>query len=116
MVIMAYPRKYVNRYTTAINIERKKKDLLELLNIELTHAVNIGADSLISHAIKTRSSRAETSSKTIGLVNTIGTRANWSCAGPSGFNPGIHPSKTLRPVIGLRGMCGITSRPMIAFT
>lgn len=55
MVIMAYPRKYVNRYTTAINIERKKKDLLELLNIELTHAVNIGADSLISHAIKTRS-------------------------------------------------------------
>jgi len=54
MVIMAYPRKYVNRYTTAINIERKKKDLLELLNIELTHAVNIGADSLINHAIKTR--------------------------------------------------------------
>jgi len=49
---MAYPRKYLDRLTTAVNIERKKKELLDLLKIELTYAVNFGADVLISDAIQ----------------------------------------------------------------
>jgi len=49
---MVYPRKYLDRLTTAVNIERKKKELLDLLNIKLTYAVNFGADILIDDAIK----------------------------------------------------------------
>lgn len=50
---MAYPRKYRDKLTTAINIERKKKEILDILGIELTYATNVGADSLIQDRVKT---------------------------------------------------------------
>lgn len=49
---MAYPRKYYNRHSTAVNIEKKKAQILECLHIELSYALSFGADFLIRDRVE----------------------------------------------------------------
>lgn len=49
---MAYPRKYLDRHTTAVNIEKKKAKILEFLHIELSYALSFGADFLIKDRVE----------------------------------------------------------------
>jgi hypothetical protein len=56
---MVYPRKYYDRLTTAVNIERKKSQILEALGIEKSYALSFGSDFLIRDRVESGKATSE---------------------------------------------------------